>query len=440
MKLSESTKSSPKIGLLTSISLVAGNMIGSGIFLLPAALAVYGGISMLGWIFSGMGAILLALVFSRLSRILPKAGGPYAYTREGYGDFAGFLVAWGYWVSVWTANGAIAVTFTSYLSVFFPILAQSQVAVVVTSLTAIWLLTWVNSYGTVSSGRVQVIFTILKLVPLILLGFVGIFFINFNHFTPFNLSTESDFSAITATATLTLWALLGMESATIPADDVKDPSSTIPKATILGTLLVIVVYLFSSFAVFGLISPGELQNSTAPFADAAFKIWGNWGKYMVSLGAIAATFGALNGWILLQGQVPMAIARDNLFPSIFKKTNKRGAPVLGLIISSVLISISVASTSSKGLVSMYTFMILLGTITMLVPYLFCSLSEILILYKMKILDKAKMTKSLLIGIPAFLFSMWAISGSTMEPVFYGFLLLMAGIPIYIWAKIKHKYD
>jgi len=413
-------------------------MIGSGIFLLPASLALYGGISMLGWLFSGMGALLLALVFGRLSRILPKVGGPYAYTREGYGDFAGFLVAWGYWVSLWTANGAIAVTFTSYLSVFFPILARSQVAVVVTSLTAIWLLTWVNSRGTVTSGKVQFIFTILKLVPLILIGFVGIFLIDFNHFTPFNLSTESDFSAITATATLTLWALLGMESATIPADDVKDPSSTIPKATILGTLLVIVVYLFSSFAVFGLIAPGELQNSTAPFADAAFKIWGSWGKYMVSLGAIAATFGALNGWILLQGQVPMAIARDNLFPSVFKKTNKRGSPVLGLIISSVLISISVAATSSKGLVSMYTFMILLGTITMLVPYLFCSLSEILILYKMKSLNKAKLTKSLVIGIPAFLFSMWAISGSTMEPVFYGLLLLMSGVPIYVWAKIKHK--
>jgi len=234
MNLPDSGKSAPKIGLLTSISLVAGNMIGSGIFLLPASLALYGGISMLGWLFSGMGALLLALVFGRLSRILPKVGGPYAYTREGYGDFAGFLVAWGYWVSLWTANGAIAVTFTSYLSVFFPILARSQVAVVVTSLTAIWLLTWVNSRGTVTSGKVQFIFTILKLVPLILIGFVGIFLIDFNHFTPFNLSTESDFSAITATATLTLWALLGMESATIPADDVKDPSSTIPKATILG--------------------------------------------------------------------------------------------------------------------------------------------------------------------------------------------------------------
>ncbi len=413
-------------------------MIGSGIFLLPASLAVYGGISMLGWVFSGMGAILLALVFSRLSRIFPKAGGPYAYTREGYGDFAGFLVAWGYWVSIWCANAAIAVTFTSYLSVFFPVLAQSQVAITVTSLTTIWFLTWINSHGTVSTGRVQFIFTILKLVPLLLLGFVGIFFINFNHFTPFNLSAGSDFSAITATATLTLWALVGMESATIPADDIKDPSSTIPKATVLGTLLVVVVYLFSSFAVFGLINPGELQNSAAPFADAAFEIWGNWGKYMVSLGAIAATFGALNGWILLQGQVPMAIAKDKLFPSVFKKTNKKGSPVLGLIISSILVSILVVANSSRGLVSMYTFMILLGTITVLVPYLFCSLSEILILYKMKSLDKSKMTRSLLIGIPAFLFSLWAISGSTMEPVFYGFLLLMSGIPVYVWAKIKHK--
>ena len=135
-----------KIGFWTCTSLVVGNMIGSGVFLLPSALAVYGGISLLGWLLSTLCAFTLAILFSYLSKTMPAVGGPYAYTREGLGEFAAFLVAYGYWISAWCGNAAITVAFVSYLSVFFPILSTNNMAAVLTGLSAIWLLTWVNTY------------------------------------------------------------------------------------------------------------------------------------------------------------------------------------------------------------------------------------------------------------------------------------------------------
>src|SRR5690349_10420262 len=176
-------------------------MIGSGIFLLPATLAAFGGISLFGWVGSSAGAIILALLFSKLSKIIPNAlGGPYAYTRTGLGDFAAFLVAWGYWISIWCTNAAITVTLVSYLTVFFPVLSKNSYLAVATGLGVIWFLTWINTRGVKEAGRVQVITTILKITPLVLVSVVGLFYIDFKNFTPFNNSGESDLSAITATA------------------------------------------------------------------------------------------------------------------------------------------------------------------------------------------------------------------------------------------------
>ena len=250
-------------------SLVVGNMIGSGVFLLPATLAAYGGISIVGWLVTTVGALLLALVFARLSSLIPDAGGPYAYTRRGFGDFAAFLVAWGYWISIWTSNAAIAVAFVSYMTVFFPELATNGALAALVAIATIWLLSWINSAGVRNAGWVQLITAILKLVPLVVIATLGLLFFNADHFRPFNLSGGSNFSAVTATVALTLWAFLGLESATIPADNVRDPRRTIPRATILGTVAAALVYIFGTVAVMGIIPPAGLAASNAPFADAA---------------------------------------------------------------------------------------------------------------------------------------------------------------------------
>jgi basic amino acid/polyamine antiporter, APA family len=423
-----------KIGLWTSTSLVVGNMIGSGVFLLPASLAAFGGISLLGWIGSSAGAIALALLFSNLSKMMPNSlGGPYAYTRAGLGDFAAYLVAWGYWISIWCTNAAIAVTFVSYLTVFIPILKTNSLLSVGTGLAAVWGLTWVNTRGVKEAGRVQFITTVLKMTPLILVSVVGLFYIDLKNFVPLNISGESNLSAITASATLTLFAFLGLESATIPAGNIHEPEKTIPRATLIGTIVTIIIYVIGSASVMGMIPAAELKNSSAPFADAAALIWGDQARYWVAAGAIVSTFGALNGWILLQGQMPMAASRDKLFPEIFKKENKRGTPVMGIVISSVLISVLLLLNFTKGLTDTFTFMVLLTTVAVLVPYLFSAASYGVLLLQNKFW-KRDLISQLLLATVAFAFSIWAVVGSSQESVYWGFIAILSGVPFYVWMK------
>lgn len=427
--------STKQIGLWTTTSLVVGNMIASGLFMLPATLGLYGGISLIGWVISGAGAMCLAMVFSWLSKLKPVAtGGPYAYTHEGVGDFAAFLVAWGYWISIWCTNAAIAVAFVSYLTAFIPALGHNSMLSVGTGLGAIWFLTWINTRGIREAGIVQVITTVLKILPLVFITLGGIFFLNFDHFTPFNVSTESNLSAITSCTTLTLFAFLGLECATIPSGKVMNPEVTVPKATILGTLLTTIIYVSSTVVVMGLIPPDSLHQSQAPFADAAASLWGEWARYLVAGGAVVSTFGALNGWILVQGQMPFAAARDKLFPKIFEKENKYGTPAMGLVISSLLVSVLMSMNFSKSLADTYTFIILLSTLTVLIPYLFSIIAFVMMGAKKKMLNTTKYVVSAL----AFVYSMWAVIGSGEEIVFWGFVLLMAGLPFYAFIKIKQE--
>lgn len=441
--MTESSASKNKLGLWTSTSLVAGNMIGAGVFLMPAALAAYGSISILGWLFSAVGAFVLAKVFSNLSRLMPQAdGGPYAYSRKGFGDFSGFLVAWGYWISIWCTNAAIAVSLVSALSTFFPVLATNALAAVLTGLSAIWLLTWINTLGIVTSGKLQLATTVLKIIPLLLVAFGGLFFMHAENFIPFNASGSSDFSALSATATLTFFAFLGLECATIPSSSVSNPEKTIPRATMLGTVFVTVIYIASSISVMGMIPAKDLQHSVTPFADAAVIIWGSSARYWVSAGVAIAAFGALNGWILVQGQIPSAIAKDKLFPAVFGKENKKGIPASGIIISSVVVSILMTMNYTKSLVEQFKFLILLSTFTVLLPYLLSAAAYIIIRANKKYFSKNNWLQAIVLASLAFLFSLWAIAGAGEETVYWGFIFLIAGTPFYVYMVLNKnkKYN
>ena len=425
-----------KIGIWTSTSLVMGNMIASAMFMLPATLSTYGSISLIGWVVSGLGAICLALVFSWLSQLMPVAnGGPYAYTREGLGDFAAFLVAWGYWLSIWSTNAAIAVAFLSYLTVFFPALGINSMFAVGVGLSAIWFLTWINTRGIRDAGAVQVITTILKIAPLLLVTIGGLFYIHTENYFPFNSSGTSDINAITTTATLTLFAFLGLECATIPSGQVENPEKTVPRATLYGTLAVTLLYILGTVVIMGVLSPTTLQTSKAPFADAAASMWGEWARYLVAGGAVMSTFGALNGWILMQGQIPAAAAVDKLFPSVLKTENKFGSPYISIIAGSVFVSFLLLMNFPRSLADTYQFIILLSTMTVLVPYLFSAVSFAILAVRTKQLKWNSATK-LTIALLAFGYSMWAVGGSGQETVYWGFLLLMAGVPLYGWSKMR----
>jgi APA family basic amino acid/polyamine antiporter len=430
---------SQKIGLLTTTSLVVGNMIGAGIFVLPAVLAGFGSISLIGWLFSATGALILAKIFSNFSKIIVnKSGGPYTYSKAGFGDFIGFLVAWGYWISCWIGNAAIAVAAISALSYFFPALKTEPLLAVSVGLGIIWLLTWVNSKGVKASGKMQVITTVLKLMPLVFVILIGVFFFSLDNFPAFNLTAESNFATFPVVAVLTLYAFLGIECATIPAQNIENPQVTVPKATMLGTIITTLVYILGTIVLFGILPVETLKESPAPFAEAGKLIGGEYAGYFVAAGAAIAAIGALNGWILITSQIPMATAKDNLFPKIFKKENKNGVPIFGLIIGSILTSIVMLMNYSEGLVDQFEFIVLLTTLTCLVPYLFVSSSYILVIIERKLHVNSWM-KTFVLGGLGFTYSLWAVYGSGHDTVFYGFLLLLAGIPLYIimqWHKRK----
>ncbi len=424
------------LGFWTSTSLVVGNMIGSGIFLLPSALAAFGGISLIGWLFTTAGSLLLSIVFMQLSRAHPKLGGPYVFVREAFGDFAGFVVAYGYWISILAGNAAIAIASISYLSILFPALATVHHLDTVAALSVLWALTGINLLGVRVSGGVQLVVTVLKIVPLVGIAILGFFHFDPGHFVPFNASGRSSFDAVTATAALTLWAFLGLESATIPAENIRNPSRTIPRATIIGTSVVAIVYVLSTVSVMGILPPDVLAKSNAPFADAAALHFGSAAGYIIAFAGVAACVGALNGWVLLQGQVPLAPALDHLFPKLFGARSANGTPVRGIVISSVLVSILLMMNYAEGFVEKFTFVILLATLATLIPYLMSALAQ------MKFLIREKQGGLLagpgVVAALAFVYSAWAVVGLGGYTIFWGIVCVATGIPVFVWMRMRRR--
>jgi APA family basic amino acid/polyamine antiporter len=420
------------LGVWTALALVVGNMVGSGAYLLPSALGHFGPIGLMGWVLTAAGAICLALVFGRLGRIMPAEGGPYAYTRIAMGDAPAFVVAWGYWVSVWVGNAAIATAFVAYLTPFFPGLDASPALAGAAAVGAIWLLTAVNVRGIRDAALLQLVTTVLKVVPLVAVGTLGLLALDAGNFTPVNVGGGSTMSAVTATAALTLWGFLGLECATIPAEAVQDPERTIPLATVLGTVATAAIYLLSTAAVMGVMSSGELAASSAPYADAATRMWGGWAGRLVAAGAAIAGFGVLNGWVLMQGQMPLAPARDGLFPEAFGRLSSRGTPTFGLVLSSALATVLVAANYTRGLVGLFTFAVLLATVTVLVAYVCASAAQILLIVRSPGRFGGRGSRTaMVVSALAFVYSVWAVVGAGWHAVLWGGVLLALGAPIYL---------
>ena len=431
------TKQNQKIGLLAATSLVVGNIIGAGIFVLPASLAKFGSISIVGWLFTATGALILAKIFSNFSKKLRgKSGGPYIYSKVVFGDFIGFLVAWGYWISCWVNNAAIAVAIVSALSFFFPELVTNPFYATITGLSFIWFFTFTSSKGIKSSGNIQILTTIAKLIPLVLIILFGFFIFDLEIFPEFNLTDQNDFEILPVVAVMTLYAFLGLECASIPAENIKNPEKTIPKATMAGTLISTLIYILSTIVLFGIISAENLINSPAPFAEAGEIIGGKYFGFLISAGAAISAIGALNGWILITSYMPMTMANDRLFPKVFAKKNKKGFPYLSLLLGSILTSFVMTMNYTDGLVDRFEFLILLTTLSTLIPYFFVSVSYILF-HVEKRLFKINSFRSVILGLFGSMYSLWAIFGSGIDSIVYGTILLILGIPIYLILKLKN---
>ena len=244
------------------VALVSGNMVGSGIFLLPASLASVGSISLLAWGFRTVGSLLLALVFCNFSKMLPKLdGGPYAYVRVGLGKFMGFQSGFGYWVSLWVGNCAIAIAMVGYLSFFFPVLHDNAVLAAFVGIVIIWLLNAFNMLGPRHVGWLQILSMIGKSIPLLFIIVVGVWYVQPQFYLDFNLSGHSDMSTFSIAASLTLWAFIGLESAAVTASKVKNPQRTIPLATVIGSLIAAFIYIASSTVIMGMVPASKLAQA-----------------------------------------------------------------------------------------------------------------------------------------------------------------------------------
>ncbi|MEU6890809.1 amino acid permease [Streptomyces sp. NPDC046557] len=409
--------------------LVMGNIIGGGIFLLPASVAPFGSISLVAFGVLTLGAIALALVFGRLAERLPQTGGPYVYARAAFGDFAGFLAAWSYWITTWVSNAALAVAAVGYLRVLFPALGAHTWSMCLGALAVQWLPALANLAGTRYVGAVQLVSTVLKFVPLLLVAVGGLFSFDPANLGPFQATGQSPVGAVSASAAILLFSYLGVESAAVSAGEVRDPARNVGRATVLGTAGAAAVYLLGTLAVFGLVAHDKLVASQAPFSDAVDAMFGGtWGGTVVACAAVVSMVGALNGWTLLSAQTPYAAARDGLFPKVFE-TKRRGVPVAGVLVTSVLASALTVYNYTAGGDGVFEVLVLVTTFTATVPYLLSTAAQIHFLAsgQPSRVRRGRLVRDAALACLAFAFSLWLVAGAGYAAVYQGVLFLFAGV-------------
>jgi basic amino acid/polyamine antiporter, APA family len=415
-------------------ALVVGGTIGSAIYMMPAMMVPYGGLGLLSLLAATVGAMAVGLMFANLSRHVTTTGGPYAYARAGFGDFGGFLIAWCYWISQWTAAAALVIGFTSYAGALFPAIGASPVLSLFTSLTLTWAFVAVNIAGVRESGIVGLVTTIMKVVPLLLIGTIGLLFVDVHHMPPARTAPGSPVFVFATVFALTFWNFVGIESATVPAEDVLEPEKTIPSAVITGTLTVALVNLLVAVAVMGMIPPAQLAASASPLADAGRRMGGEWAGLIVSLSALVSAAGTLNMSILCAGQTAMAAARDGIFPSMFRRLGARHTPVASYFIVGVLTSALVIMGQTRGLVEGYKFVILIATLTAVIPYAFSALAALVLDGRGAPLASGKRFREALTAGIAFIACLWVIAAGGEESVYWVFILLMVGMPMYVAVR------
>ena len=431
----------PGFGLTAATALIIGSIIGVGIFNLPTSLAGYGPISLVSLGLTTVGALALAMLFASLSRRLPADGGPYAYARSAFGNGLGFANAWSYWITAWAGNAAIAVGWVLYVEEFVNT-DHNRLGSVLLVLVGLWIPAMINLSGVKNMGSVQVITTVIKFAALIFMSVVGLFFVERANFSPWNVSGESTISAIGGGMAIALFSYLGVECASVAAGKVRDPDKNIGRATIFGTIATAIVYMISLTVMFGVLPNAVLAQSTAPFSDAANSMFGGeWVGNLMAIAVIISGFGALNGWTMICAEMPLAAAKDGLFPEQFKRMSKSGVPAFGIIASTVLASIAMAiNYLGSGGATVFTTLVLMTGITSAIPYGFSALAQI----KWRLADNREMHTSMflrdvIVAVLAVIFSVLFIwysrnTGNSFwvywAPFFLAGGALVLGIPVY----------
>lgn len=416
------------LGFWQLVALVVGNLVGSGVLMLPATLAPFGAISFSGWIATSIGAILLSLVFCQLCSKHPRTGGPHVYVEEAFGKSAGFYIAWVYWILAWIGYAALVSAAMGCLTTVcgsFPksILLLFEVLIIV-AFTAI------NLCQISFAGRVEVVLTIAKILPLIILPVIALFSIKSEYLFAMPQMNQSYTSSMASAVMLMIFAFMGFETATVPSEEVENGRRTIPKATIVGTLIAAAIYILGTVSMLGHIPFNELAQSKAPYADLAACVFGgNWQNFVAGTGVLCA-LGALNGWMLIGGRIAYGAAQDGIFPKIFLKKDKYGAPSAAIIISSLCTIPFMMLSLSESLVEQFNFVVSISSSLALFVYLACTLAYLKFL---KDYARAKV-KHWILGITSAAFCIWVLTSISLEMTLYSLIVFVVGIPLRMYVQ------
>ena len=417
-----------KIGLIPATFMVAGNMMGSGVFMLPANLAGIGSIAIFGWIITTVGAVALALVFSKLTQIYPAAGGPYAYAKKAFGDYMGYQTNLVYWLANVVGNVALAVAGLGYLTPFFPVL-KDPLVMALAQIAVIWFFTYANILGPNVVAKIQSMTTIFALIPIVGVALLGWFWFHpETYMQGWNVTGKSDMTALGMTLNFTLWAFIGVESASVSTAVVKNPTRNVPIATVTGVIIAAVCYILSSSVIMGIIPNKELISSAAPFSQAVSIALGQKAGDIVALCAAIGCLGSLGGWTLLVGQTAQAAANDGLFGRMFACETKKGVPATGLSIVAVIMTLQVLATMSPTAAEQFGKIASIAVIMTLLPYIYSSVS-------IKIIGKDKLTGRqgvlyTIIGLIAAFYSMAAMVGSDPAQTRWALMFVIFTIILY----------
>ena len=420
------------MGLLQTTSLVTGNLVGSGVFLLPASLAVFGSLTLIAWVLTGLGALMLAWIFAKLSMHSKQNGGPHNFIVKAYGKEYGYWVAWGYWVLSWISNAALIVAAVSYASTMLG--GLSIVQTLIFELSILFGITFINILGLKFAGRFELCMTCLKLVPLVGIPLVGLFYVDWSQLS-FSLNESIGLSTgLKSAMFLTIWGFIGLETATVASGEVSNPQKTIPIATLAGTSLALLVYVLGSFVMFALLGAKTLSSSSAPYADlAGFLFSANWNTF-IAISAIICCLGSFNGWTMVVGRIAQGAANEDLFPKMFAQTNNNGTPVFSIVISACCTLPILLLSLGEGLIGQFNMIIDISITLILLVYTACILAFI------KLLGSELKLSHCIVVFGSALFVAFSIYASGLKMVLFSLLLLALGWPMRYWRNLEFKAE
>ncbi len=433
-----------EIGLWSATAIIVGQMIGTGIYMLPQGFAQLSNpkAAFLGLFITGLGTVFLAISFGRLGKRNPVTGSAIAYTKEAFGDLPAFIVGWSYWCGCWIANGAIIVGGLNYAGYFLPVLNEEPLYQILLSVVVIWIYTAINYFGVKAAGNLNLVLTLAKLLPLALFIVIAI-----PHFEPANFNTVSSpelngFSSLSFAVAFALWSFIGFEGASVNAGEVKD-AETVKKATLIGTGFVIVVYLVLIILASGNMPQGELAASSSPFSDIIQRATGGyWAGGLISLGVVVSAFGCIGAWIMSGARVAYSLGEQGLFPKKFARTHpKYKTPDFSLILNGILMTAVMFLSYFNTSASIYNFLVLLAVMSFLVFYAFGAAADLMLSIQYdKPVRVFGFIKKGAVSLIAFYYAVYTVFGAGAEYVMYGFLLILIGLPFFIYVKLNQASD